>query len=527
MIAKGAMNNSGAKLAAYMVRSEKGEKAELYQVYGFATGDIHEAFRSIDAMAKGTRVRQPFFHVAVRNLEGEDLSRADWMHTADRIEAKLGLSGQGRAIAIHRDEKTGHEHMHVAWSRIDDESLKAIPLPFFKTRLKEISRELEIELGLTRVSSERPRPERAPVRSEEEQSRRLGTDLHGIRGAIREAYEQSDSGKAFVAALHEKGITLCQGDRRDYVAIDSAGGMHTLGKRLLGDSAAQVRDRLGDLDRSLLPTVAYAREHIREARDEAQRVQAAERMAKLPDVQAIREAWRRAKHDAPAFLQQLEERGFTVGHVTAEDANTSRQLDKTAKSHNKDYFSPIYAEGELVAIGPRGQAWRLDSKTLDDRSVATAFAAIDKTPLLSLDQAWQVAKQFREPRNAEPSKWEGRADTRGPNPIAAVAPVLDGGIRVAEGLVSGLEQFLFGGAEAPRQEPGAAAMQQHEPTPVESFRREYGLTEPQVALQSADFIGKHDTFNASIPPLILEAMRRNADAQRLREMTDEDRDRER
>ena len=48
MIAKGAMNNSGAKLAAYMVRSENGEKAELYQVYGFATGDIHEAFRSID-----------------------------------------------------------------------------------------------------------------------------------------------------------------------------------------------------------------------------------------------------------------------------------------------------------------------------------------------------------------------------------------------------------------------------------------------------------------------------------------------
>jgi hypothetical protein len=262
VIAKGAANNSGAKLAAYMVRAKDGEQVELYQVYGFATGDIHEAFRSIDAMAKGTRVQQPFFHVAVRNREGEELSRADWVHSADRIEEKLGLAGQGRAIAIHRDEKTGHEHMHVAWSRIDDETLKAIPLPFFKTRLKEVSRELEIELGLSRVSSERSRPERAPSRAEEEQSRRLGTDLHGVRGAIREAYEQSDSGKAFAAALADKGLTLCQGERRDFVVIDQEGGMHALGKRLLGDSAAEVRRGLSDLHREGLPTVEEAREHL-------------------------------------------------------------------------------------------------------------------------------------------------------------------------------------------------------------------------------------------------------------------------
>lgn len=262
MIAKGTTHNSGARLAAYMVTGKEGEKATLHELRGFASDDIKAAFRSIDVMADGTRVEKPFFHVQVRNPEGEALTRAQWLKVADRVERINGLAGQPRAIAFHTDEKTGHEHMHVAWSRIDGDTLQAKPLPFFKLRLKEVCRELETELDLTRVSSERPRVERAPSRAEEEQSRRLDTDLHGIRGTIRSAYAQADSGKAFAAALAEQGLTLCQGDKRDFMAIDQAGGLHALGKRLLGDSAAQVRGKLNDLDREAMPTVDQARERL-------------------------------------------------------------------------------------------------------------------------------------------------------------------------------------------------------------------------------------------------------------------------
>lgn len=297
MIAKGTLHNSGTRLAAYLVTGKDGERAELYQVYGFATGDIREAFRSIDAMADGTRVEKPFFHVQVRNPEGEELTRAQWLQVADRIERINGLHGQGRAIAFHVDEKSGHEHMHVAWSRINDETLQAKPLPFFKLRLKEVSRELENELGLTRVSSERPRIEMAPSRAEEEQSRRLDTDLHGIRGVIREAYEQSDSGKAFAAALADKGLTLCQGERRDFVVIDQEGGIHALGKRLLGDSAAQIRRGLSDLQREGLPTVIEARAHLLDEKARPAPEPAPERRIVFepyvppPDPVAARAAW--------------------------------------------------------------------------------------------------------------------------------------------------------------------------------------------------------------------------------------------
>lgn len=305
MIAKGTTHNSGSRLAAYMVTGKDGERAELYSLTGFAAGDIREAFASIETMKAGTRLEKAFFHVQVRNPEGEELTRAQWLRVAEAIEHKLGYDGQPRAIAFHTDEKTGHEHMHVAWSRIDEETLQAKPLPFFKLRLKEVSRELEAELGLTRVSSDRPRVELAPSRGEEEQSRRLGTDLHDIRGTIREAYERSDNGQAFAAALSDQGLTLCQGERRDFIVLDQEGGIHAVGKRLLGDSAAQVRQHLADLNREALPTVEEGRDHLareapaitlpvidqeRQAIRESFAERAAEREAMQPAAEALASA---------------------------------------------------------------------------------------------------------------------------------------------------------------------------------------------------------------------------------------------
>lgn len=273
MIAKGTTHNNGAKLARYMVTGKKSERAELFQLRGFAERDIVDAFRSIHILADATHCDKPFFHAQVRNPEGEEITREQWEQVADRIEAKLGYSGQPRAIAFHTDEKSGHEHMHVAWSRIDDENMIAKPLPFFKLRLKEVCRELEEELDITRVSSARPGPEMAPTRDEDTQARRLGVDLHGIRATIREALEHSDTGQAFAAALEEHDLTLCQGDRRDYIVLDQEGGLHALGKRLLGISARELRAFMGDIDRDQLPTVEEARqqlaaEHIREYTDE-------------------------------------------------------------------------------------------------------------------------------------------------------------------------------------------------------------------------------------------------------------------
>ena len=85
MIAKGTTHNDGAKLAVYMTTGKENERAELWELDGFASDDIKEAFRSVHVMAEATKCQQPFFHVQVRNREGETLTRDQWEIAAQRI----------------------------------------------------------------------------------------------------------------------------------------------------------------------------------------------------------------------------------------------------------------------------------------------------------------------------------------------------------------------------------------------------------------------------------------------------------
>ena len=39
-------------------------------------------------------------------------------------------------------EKEGRRHAHVVWSRIDADEMKAINLPHFKVKLRDLSRDL-------------------------------------------------------------------------------------------------------------------------------------------------------------------------------------------------------------------------------------------------------------------------------------------------------------------------------------------------------------------------------------------------
>jgi hypothetical protein len=277
MIAKGNLHGDGAKLAAYLVTGKEGELAELIEMRGFPTDNIRDAFLAAqigaEALTKSTR---PFFHTYVRLLDGESLNREQWQHVADRIEKQLGFDDQPRALAFHH-LPDGATHLHIAWSRVDIEHECAIDPGLYKLKLKEISRELERDLGLTRVKNERDPEQKtlAPGRNEFEQARRLGTDLKAIREDIRDCWERSDNGKSFEAALAERGYVLARGDKRDFVVVDHAGGDHALGKRITGATAAETRARLADIDRAQLPSVEAAKELLAERAHDAPALQKA------------------------------------------------------------------------------------------------------------------------------------------------------------------------------------------------------------------------------------------------------------
>ena len=272
MIAKGNLHGDGAKLAAYLVTGKEGERAELIELRGLGADNIRNGFANVAIWAESTRCEKAFFHCYVRLPEGEALERFQWRQVADRIEHQLGFDGQGRAVAFHHGAEG--THLHIAWSRVDLEHERAIDPGLYKLKLKDISRQLEKEFGLTRVRNERDPEQKtlAPGRNEFEQSRRLGTDLKAIRETIRACWERSDTGRGFEAALAEQGYILARGDKRDFVVIDPAGGDHALGKRITGASAAETRARLADIDKQHLPSV-----------DQAKAVQA-ERAPPVPEI---------------------------------------------------------------------------------------------------------------------------------------------------------------------------------------------------------------------------------------------------
>ena len=283
MIAKGNLHGDGAKLARYMMTGEKGEIAELVETRGleFFGSDPVEAFAMLQQVAEAmTGSTKPFFHSQTRNAPGEQLTREQWLQVADRQEKRLGFTGQPRIVSFHRNPATGEQHLHVAWCRIDLETMRAIDPGMFKNHLKELSRKLEQEFGLKPVSNDRGPDDKtpAPDRKEFEEARRLKIDLKATRNAILDCWQRSDSGKALNAALGAHGLMLAYGDRRDcFVVVDPAGGQHALNKKLTGLTLAATRDRLGDLDRTQLPGVeqAKAQQHVREAAREARQAERA------------------------------------------------------------------------------------------------------------------------------------------------------------------------------------------------------------------------------------------------------------
>ena len=87
-----------------------------------------------------------------------------------------------------------------------------------------------------------------------------------MKAELTDLWNKADSGRAFAAAVEERGYILAKGDRRDFCIVDRAGDAHSLARRLDGVKAKDVRERMADVDRDSLPTVTEARTEQREHR---------------------------------------------------------------------------------------------------------------------------------------------------------------------------------------------------------------------------------------------------------------------
>ena len=260
MILKGNQRGGARQLAVHLLRTDDNEHVEVHEVRGFMSDQLSEALREAYAVSRGTRCKQFLFSLSLNPPERESVPIKVFEDALDRIETKLGLESQPRAIVFH--EKEGRRHAHCVWSRIDVEAMKAINLPHYKFKLRDISRELYIEhqwkmpRGL--VNSE----QRSPLnytRQEWQQARRAGQDPRVLKSMFQECWAISDSRRAFTQALADRGFYLARGDRRGFVALDIKGEIYAIAK-WTGIRTKEVRSRLGDLRD--LPSVADTKGRI-------------------------------------------------------------------------------------------------------------------------------------------------------------------------------------------------------------------------------------------------------------------------
>lgn len=324
MIIKASQRANGGELAVHLLNAQDNEHITLHDMRGFISDDLKDAFDEIRALSKLTKCKQYLFSVSLNPPRDADVCIADFEAAAARMEQRLGLSEQPRAMLFH--EKDGRLHAHCVWSRIDVDNLKAVHLPFFKTRLMELARELYLEHGWTMpagLDGFTADPTNYDL-AEAQQAKRAERDPKELKAFFQSCWQRSDGPSSFAAALNEGGLALAKGDRRGFVAVDGQGEVYSL-SRWCGVKSKELKERLGDPTQ--YPAVDEAIEHLRaqeaEREKETETRHKAELRRALSRIHTRRQKMvARHRQERAYLLQQQKEQEISEARQRATELNS-------------------------------------------------------------------------------------------------------------------------------------------------------------------------------------------------------------
>jgi hypothetical protein len=294
----GGTSHSGRGLGAYLTQ-DKNEKVEVWELQS-GRQDLSKALEDWRAYAHGTKAELPLYHAWLRPSDTDRaLNREDWDKSIKLFEQEMGFEGQPRAVVYHHGEGKGEQgHIHLVYSRIQENG-KAVSDSWNYVHHEKARVQIETDLNLEHVYSphlDRNEPRRAQGLNHDQmqQGERLKIDPREVKAEVSELYKQAEgNGREFVAALEKEGYSLAQGDKRGYVILDEAGGVHSL-SRMAGVKVAELRETLQDYPLRDLPSVETAREM------QLERQQPASELEKAAEVTKTAESNERTE-DAPVL----------------------------------------------------------------------------------------------------------------------------------------------------------------------------------------------------------------------------------
>jgi hypothetical protein len=327
MVIEGAARGRPAALAAHLLRTDHNEQVNILDIWGTGAPDLESALLEMHAIGAGARSKRTLYHANIDPRKDEPLSPLQKRRAVAQLAKGLGFEDQPFAVVEH--VKNGRQHLHVVWSRIDLETMTAIPDSHNYRKHEEVARDLEREFGhreIPRVhirdKANEPRPGPAPKFAEYQQTARSGMTPQEAKKIVTECWRVTATGFDFRHRLEAEGFTLARGDRRDFILVDRGGEIHGLTRRVESVKAAEVRERMKDLDLDQLPDVMAARAQLRQ-RQKAQELEAAKEFTSAAE-----------RLRAEELLREAEAKGHHrpgLSNADREIADALWQLDKTMR----------------------------------------------------------------------------------------------------------------------------------------------------------------------------------------------------
>lgn len=254
-IARGGCSFKGA--AAYYLHDKAGdtrERVEWTQTLNVLTQDPDKAWKVMAYTAleadrlkeasgqkrTGRKLTKPVFSYSLSRHPEQQPDRPQMMKAALQSLRALGLTEHQALIVAHRDEP--QPHLHILVNRVHPLTGLAGDLKHSKRTLSDFAREHEQQHGKVYC----PQREANHAKRQRKEPSRYRDPV------ITEAWQRSDDGPSFVAALQSQGYHLAQGRKR-LVVVDRYGQTHNPVRHLENVRAAQFQQRLKACDLTKLP----------------------------------------------------------------------------------------------------------------------------------------------------------------------------------------------------------------------------------------------------------------------------------
>jgi len=103
MIFVGNVRGNGQNLARHLMSSEN-EHVTVHEVLGFVGDDLAGAFKEAEATARGTRCQKYLYSLSLNPPSTENVQTEIFLEAISRVEDRLGLAGQPRAVVFHEKD---------------------------------------------------------------------------------------------------------------------------------------------------------------------------------------------------------------------------------------------------------------------------------------------------------------------------------------------------------------------------------------------------------------------------------------